>query len=245
MDEAAPEPAMPGAFPQTRWTRVLALHSDDADAAQQALSELCETYWLPVYSYFRRQGKQVGDAQDLAQGFFEQLIKRGDFARADAETGRLRNYLLAAAKNFFISEVRREKRQKRGGGALTFSLDADDAEGFYAREAMDDLTPEKLYERQWAVVTLDKVRSALAAEYEGRGRAEAFGVMGRYLSWNDGEQPYSEAAVEAGMSETAFRAAVSRMRKRYRTLLREHIADTLLDGDDIDEEIRHLVMALG
>jgi len=238
------DPVSPGAFPQTRWTRVQALHSSDPDAAHRALSELCEIYWLPVYSFFRRKGKSGDDAKDLVQGLFERLITREGFAKAKKESGRLRNYLLTAAKNHLISTVRHESREKRGGGAFTFSLDARDAEGFHVREAFEDLTPEKIYDRQWAVVTLDKVRGALAEEYGERGRADAFAVFGRYLTPNEEGNPYSEAAEELGVSVVAFRASVSRMRKRYRELLREYISDTLLENEDVDEEIRHLVMAL-
>jgi len=223
----------------------MALQSTDQDAAQRALSDLCEIYWMPVYSFFRRQGRTSDDAKDLVQGFFEQLITRKDFERADSERGKLRSYLLTAAKNFLISSVRRDSRAKRGGGAFVFSLDADQGEDFHTREVVEDLAPDKLYERQWAVVTLDKVRGVLAEEYAGRGRGEVFEVMGRYLSGTDGEAPYAEAAQEAEMSEEALRAGISRMRKRYRALLREHIGDTLMEGEDVDDEIRHLVTALG
>ncbi|MEZ5329183.1 MAG: sigma factor [Verrucomicrobiales bacterium] len=233
-----------GAFPETRWTLVVALRSTDEDQARQALSELCGLYWVPLYSYFRQQGRAPEDAQDLTQGLFEQLISRRDLLRADSNKGRLRTFLLAAAKNLLTSEYRRETRQKRGGTAIPASLDAEDPESHYLRaRAFDDLTPEKLFERQWATVTLESVRSSLAEEYASRGRARQFAVLERFLSWNESNTPYREAAVEAGLSEEAFRAAVVRMRKRYRLLLRDKIADTLCEGEDVDAEIGELFAA--
>lgn len=240
------QPAGMGAFPQTRWTRVVALHSTDEGLARQALSDLCSLYWPPLYSYFRRQGRGPEDAEDLTQGLFEQLISRQNLLQADADKGRLRTFLLAMAKNFLISRHRWETRKKRGGKTTLASLDAEDPESCYSRAcALDDLTPEKLFDRQWATVTLDSVGASLAEEYASRGRAREFAVFKRFLSWNDSKTPYAEAAAEAGLSEQAFRAAVVRMRKRYRLLLREKIADTLCDGEDIDAEIRDLFAAFG
>lgn len=236
----------PGAFPQTRWTRVVALRSADKEQARQALSELCSLYWTPLYSYFRRQGRDPEDAKDLTQGLFHQLISRENLLNADADKGRLRTFLLTTAKHFLINQHRRETRQKRGGKAISVSLDAEDPESYYARAStLDDLTPEKLFDRQWATVTLESVRATLAQEYASRGRAPQFAVLEQFLSWNESSTPYSEAALEAGLSEEAFRAAIVRMRKRYRLLLREKIADTVYDGEDIDGEIRHLFAAFG
>ena len=239
-------PAGTGAFPETRWTRVVALQSDDEDSSREALSELCHLYWPPLYSYFRRHGREPADAQDLTQGLFEQLISRESLRRADVQKGKLRTFLLAAANNYLISQHRRETRQKRGGDTIAVSLDAEEAESFHVRAgAFDDLTPEKLFDRQWATVTLDSVRAALAREYASRGREKHFAVFQQFLSWNESDSPYREAAVEAGLSEEALRVAVVRMRKRFRILLRESIADTLYQGEDIDGEIRHLFAAFG
>ncbi len=246
-DDPKPEPpeVPSGSFPMTRWTRVQALRSDDPGAAQRALGELCETYWLPIYSYFRRQGRTSEDAKDLCQGFFERLITNEGFSRAEQGAGKLRSYLLTSARNHLIGTVRKERREKRGGGAYVFSLDADEAEGFHQREMAEDLAPDKLFERQWAVVTLERVRGELAKEYAARGRGEVFDLLSPYLAGGDGEPPYAEVATRAGINETAVRASVSRMRKRYRVLLREHIADTLDEGEDVDGEIRYLAAALG
>ena len=239
-------PAHAGAFPQTRWTRVVALRSGDEEQAQQALAELCTLYWPPLYSYFRRQGRAPEDAQDLTQGLFQQLISHDNLLKVEAEKGKLRTFLLAAAKNFLISQHRKENRLKRGGDNIPISLDGEDPESYYARAcAFDDLTPEKMFDRQWATVTLDSVRVSLAQEYANRGRGKQFAVFEQFLSWNESKKPYPEAAPEAGLSEQAFRAAIMRMRKRYRLLLRERIADTVCEGEDIDSEIRHLFAAFG
>lgn len=236
----------PGAFPQTRWTRVVALRSADEGQARQALSELCGLYWAPLYCYFRRQGRGPEDAKDLTQGLFQQLISKENLLHVDAGKGRLRTFLLAAAKNFLISQHRWETRQKRGGNTISASLDGGEPESFYARAgAFDDLSPEKLFDRHWATVTLESVRVALAQEYASRGRAEQFAVFEQFLSWNESKTPYPVAAAEVGLSEDAFRAAIIRMRRRYRLLLRETIADTICNGEDVDGEIRHLFAAFG
>jgi RNA polymerase sigma-70 factor (ECF subfamily) len=224
---------------------VVALHSEDPRQAARALSELCETYWPPLYSYFRRAGRSVEDAKDLTQGVFEQVVAREDLLRADSEKGKLRSFLLTVAKRHLIGVIRRETSLKRGGMENSFSLDAAEAESRHGHQAYDDLTPEKLFDRQWAAVTLEEVQSTLANEYESRGRSEQFELFRRYLSWNEqGEQPYADASQQAGLTEPAFRAAISRMRKRFRTLLRDRIADTLLDPSEVDGEIRHLFLAL-
>ena len=247
MDEESTSPPefSSGEFPPTRWTRVVALQADAPGQAEKALADLCNIYWLPIYSYFRRVGRTSDDAQDLTQGLFEQMIRRGDLAKADEEKGKLRSFLLTMAKRHLVGTIRHDTTAKRGGAESPLSFDVDNAEALHADQALNDITPDKVFDRQWAAVTLEQTRNQLASEYTNRGRAKQYEVMSRYLSWNENaEQPYSEASKEAGLSEEAFRAAVSRMRKRFQALLREQIADTLLEGDDIDGEIRYLFSAL-
>lgn len=225
---------------------MIALQADDPDQSGKALEELCEIYWLPIYSYFRRVGRTSEDAKDLTQSLFEQMIRRGDLAKADEDKGKLRSFLLTMGKRHLVGKIRHDTSAKRGGAEYTLSLDVDDAEVLHADPALSDITPERMFDRQWATVTLEQARSQLGKEYAARGREGQYEVLSRYLSWNENpEQPYAEASREAGLSEQAFRAAVVRMRKRFQSLLREQIADTLLEGDDIDGEIRYLFSALG
>lgn len=234
-----------GAFPPTRWTRVVNLQSNDPDLAEKALAELCESYWLPIYSYFRRSNKSTEDAKDLTQSLFEQIIARKDILTADAEKGRLRTFFLTLAQRHLIGELRRQQAAKRGGGFLVFSVDEEEAENRHRDLAIDDSSPEKIFDRQWATITIEAVKDALAREYASRDRAAQFEVFSRYLSWNESsEVSYAEASKEAGLAESAFRAAIVRMRKRFRILLREQVADTLLDSSRVDDELQSLFLAL-
>jgi RNA polymerase sigma-70 factor (ECF subfamily) len=235
----------PGAFPQTRWTRVLALQATDPEQSRKALEDLCEIYWLPIYSYYRRSGRNSEDAKDLTQSLFEQMIRRGDFAKADEEKGKMRSFLLTMAKRHLVAKIRHDTTERRGGSNYTLSLDVESAELLHAVQSLSDLSPDKMFDRQWAAVTLEQARTSLAKEYAGRGRKQQYEVLRSYLSWNENpDVPYAEASQRAGLTEQAFRAAVSRMRKRFQALLRDQIADTVLEGDDVDIEIRYLFTAL-
>lgn len=221
------------------------LHSNNPELAQSALAELCESYWLPIYSYFRRNNQAPDDAKDLTQSLFAEIISHDDFLKADASKGKLRTFLLTLAKRHLIGTIRHNQAQKRGGSELVFSLDQRDPETNYQLHAIDELTPEKLFDRQWAQTLLDSTRKILQTEYMNRDRGVRFTILSRYLSWNESDQPsYEEASKEAGMGEDAFRAAISRMRKRYRSLLREQVADTLLDPTVVDDELHSLFQAL-
>lgn len=246
MSESQPEDFVaPEAFPNTRWTRVVDLHSENPALAQSALADLCETYWLPLYSYFRRNNQQPDDARDLTQSLFAEIISHDDLLKADSSKGKMRTFLLTLAKRHLIGTIRHNNAQKRGGSDLTFSLDEQDPETNYQREAIDNITPEKLFDRQWAQSLLNATRKALQHEYEKRDHGERFAIMARYLSWNESSEPnYQQSSEEAGLSEEAFRAAISRMRKRYRTLLREQVADTLFDPSNVDDELQSLFEAL-
>ena len=233
------------AFPTTRWTRVMSLRGDDEDAAQEAMAEICRIYWYPIYAFIRHRGNSAHDAEDLTQGFFSHIIEKKQLDRADRERGKLRSFLLLVAKSYMSDEYKKSSAQKRGGGIADISIDAEEAERRYSVEPVDSLTPEKLFERHWALSLLDQVTASLKQEYVSRNKGAQFEVLSRYLSWNSGEASYKEAAAEAELSEEAMRAAVSRMRKRYRVLLRDTIADTInTEEDDVDEEIRALLACI-
>jgi RNA polymerase sigma-70 factor (ECF subfamily) len=212
--------------------------------SDEALASLCRTYWYPLYAFARRQGYKSDDAADLTQGFFARFLERNHVAAARRERGRFRSYLLACMKHYLANEWDRARAQKRGGGKSTFSIDAMLAEERYGLEPGHDLTPEKLFDRRWALTVLDGVLGDLKKDFEAKGKRHVFEQLKPYIT-NDGDADQRRQAAESlQMTDGAFNVALHRLRKRYRTLLRKHIADTVGEEKDVDEEIRDLFSAL-
>ncbi len=223
----------PDFFATTRWTMVMTA----GESGGAALGELCAAYWFPVYAYVRRRGHSKEDAEDLTQGFFADLLARGDIADLRRENGKFRAFLLAAMKHFMSNEHDKHRREKRGGGALHLSLDWQQADARF-RLADESLSPDAAYDREWATALLERVLVAMESEADDR-----FPHLKPYLSLDRERIPYSAAAAELGLDEGAVRVAVHRLRKRYRLLLREEIARTLTGPDLVDEELRALMNA--
>lgn len=241
---AMPEFTHAHQFPSTRWTIVGQAAGNDQAIRRKALTELCELYWPPVYAFIRSKGNSPHDAEDLAQGFFAQLLTREDLAHTDASKGKLRTFLLRAAKNYMSNEWKKANRQKRGGGKVLLSLDAGEGETLYrAPEPRDDLTPDRVFERQWVLTLLKHVLSQLERRYEKDGKAPLFEALKPTLTPGAPMPPYAEVAAALEMSEAALKVAVHRLRQRYGVLLKECIADTLGPGEDPDEELSSLMTA--
>lgn len=235
------------AFPTTHWSRVVSA-GDAADSrAVEALAELCRAYWYPLYAFIRRKGYDPDAALDLTQDYFARLLERPVLAAADRRKGRFRAFLRTDCA-FFLSHRREaDAAQKRGGGAAPLSIDARDAEGRYLREPTDDrLGPDRLFDRSWALELLDTTLALLAREQAELGQADRFDALKDVLG-GDRSVPFAKLADRLGTTEAALQAAASRLRKRYRVLLREQIAATLCDPSDeaIDAEIRDLFACLG
>jgi RNA polymerase sigma-70 factor (ECF subfamily) len=234
----------PPSFATTHWSLIIAAQGDDSIPAGAALASLCETYWYPLYAFVRRRGHASHDAQDLTQAFFEKLLEKnylGDVAR---ERGKFRSFLLASLKHFLANEWHRSRAAKRGGGCPLISLDDDDAEKRYLREPADSMTAERLFERRWAMTVLDQVMARLREAMLADGKAELFDVLKNHLSGGGEILPFAEAGERLGISEGAARVAAHRLKKRYRELLREEIAQTVGSPAEIDDEIRYLVRVL-
>jgi RNA polymerase sigma-70 factor (ECF subfamily) len=231
-------------FLTTRWSVVLAARGDTSPEARTALETLCHTYWYPLYAYLRRMGQPPHDAEDLVQEFFARLLEKDWLLAADPEKGRFRTFLLVALKRFAAREWARTLAQKRGGAVTHVPLDTADAERRYAGEPVDSLAADDIYERRWAMTLLDQALENLATEYARAGKPEEFACLKRWLTADRGSIPYPELAVELGSSEGAMRVAVHRLRKRFRQIFREAIAGTLAEGENVDEELRHLVAVL-
>lgn len=236
-------PAGPHPFQTTRWSVVrLAVGKDDAQA-RQAVAELCEAYWYPIYAYVRRSGKSPHDAEDLTQGFFARLLARDILAAANPDKGKLRTFLLTCARNFLSDEHARDMAGKRGAKLLT-SFDAAAAEGRYVKEPADDLTPDRLFQRRWAITVLDFSLQTLAAEFSAQGKAELFAAMRPFLGFGtEPERRYEEVATTLGMALGTVKSHVFRLRQRWREILFEHVAATLADPtpEEIKAELAELL----
>ncbi len=206
----------------------------------EALATLCGIYWFPLYAYVRRQGHSADDAQDLTQEFFVRLLDKQTLQVADRGRGRFRSFLLASMKNFLANEWRRDTAQKRGGERSVISLDFDDGENRYRLEPAHDETPDKIFERQWALTLLEQALTKLRAEFNAKGKLDLFDRLKMSLGGKESVVSYRELGAKLGMSEAAVKVAVHRMRRRYRLLLRDEIQQTIGATEDVDEELRRL-----
>ena len=238
---------LPGAgqFATTHWSVVMAAGRPKSASYQQALETLCKTYWFPLYAYLRRQGYDSHQAEDYTQAFFAGLLARGGLRLADPKRGKFRSFLLTSLKHFLSNERARARAKKRGGGRKVLSLDFQNAESQYALEPRDELSPEKLFERSWALTVLARTMARLQAEAVSTNKQKLFDHLKGYLTAEKSSVPYRDVASELDMTEGAVRVTIHRLRRRYRELLRDEIAQTVTSDDQIDEEIRDLFAALG
>lgn len=222
---------------------MLAAGRNDTTRAHDALAKLCQTYWYPLYAYVRQRGYSPHDAQDLTQEFFARLVEKNTLGAITREKGKFRSFLLTALNHFLVDEWKKARAQKRGGGQVV-SLDAQDAETRFGREPVDALTPEKLFEQNWALALLDTVYQQLQREYESEGKGALFGELKSCLTGARSSVPYAELAVRLGMAENTVKTSVHRMRWRYRELLRAEVANTVARPGEVEEELRCLFRAL-
>ncbi len=246
MSEPEPKPGSSAAadFAATRWTLVLsAARGSQTPRAAAAMAELCRIYWYPLYAFIRRRGHPVHEAEDLTQEFFARLLDKHFLAAADREKGRFRTFLLMAAKRFLANEHDHAQARKRGGGRRILPLQGVEPEARYHQEPADNLTPERLFEQQWALTLLDQVLSRLQAEMTAAGKAALFESMKGHLA-GGGDESYAATAARLGMSAGAVKVAVHRLRRRYREFLQEEISHTVAGPEEIEEEIRYLFTCL-
>jgi DNA-directed RNA polymerase specialized sigma24 family protein len=240
---SSPESRADGSFQSTLWSQVRIAGRSEVSGSRQALEELCRAYWQPIYAFLRRCGHGRDNAKDLTQGFFVYLLERGLLQKADAEKGRFRSFLLGSLKFFVSNEQARERALKRGGGAKFLPLDVEPAEQAASWEPATTLTPERLFERKWAMAVIGQAVERLAEEYRRAGMEEQFEVLQPYLT-GDPDGPLPELAVRLGKTHGATRLLMLRLRNRFRRLIRAVIADTVSDVDQIESELRYLEEAL-
>jgi DNA-directed RNA polymerase specialized sigma24 family protein len=229
-----------GRFETTEWSIVLAAADRRSPRGEEALAALCGQYWYPVYAYVRRQGYPVEEARDLTQGFFTRLLEKEYLRQVDRERGRFRSFLLASCRHFLSNERDRRRAAKRGGGQRVLSIDAQQAEDRFRIEPSHDLTPEKEFFQCWALALLEQVLASLRREMAAKDKVELFDRLKGFLVGEDSTEGYAQAARELATSQGAVRVAVHRLRRLYRQRLREEIARTVQDPEDVEEEMRFL-----
>jgi RNA polymerase sigma-70 factor (ECF subfamily) len=235
---------VPDQFRTTHWTLIVAAQDRGSPEARAALAALCEAYWYPLYAFIRRQGHSTEQAQDLTQEFFARLLERHYLDVVDRERGKFRSFLLACCKHFLANEHDRANALKRGGGVAIRSLDCRAAEGRYRQEPAHALTPEKLFERRWALVLLQSVFVRLRKEHEQAGKLALFEQLKPFLAGDGRVSRYSQAAAALRLSSGAVKVAVHRLRRRYRELVYEEIGRTVDNPTLVEAEIRDLFAAL-
>jgi RNA polymerase sigma factor (sigma-70 family) len=232
-------PAQKHWFTTTHWSVVLAATDPTDTSARTAMEELCNRYWYPLFAYIRRQGTDATEAEDLTQGFFEHLLQRERLAQANQSRGKFRTFLLAALQNYLNDQRDRSRRVKRGGRATIVSWDAQEAEQRYRLEPVDNVTPEVMFDRRWAVTTLARVRQRVREEFHANGKGDLYDLL---HSHSEGENlSYEEIARRLETTDSAVKSAAHRLRMRLRDLLWEEVAQTVSTPDELEQELRNLV----
>jgi len=231
-------------FATTRWSVVRAAGRRSSPDSRQALQTLCETYWYPLYAYVRRRVVDINDAQDLTQAFFAELLGKNYVGSATAERGRFRSFLLTAFKHFLSKEWERAKAQKRGGGKPPIPLDFESANSRYLIEPHRGLTAEQIYDREWAVALLGRIMQRLESESVQSAKSRQFEELKGFLIGEHPGATYSNVASKLGMTEAAVKMVAHRMRRRYRELLREEIAETVAGPEEVEDELLKLFATL-
>lgn len=232
----------PGRFATTRWSVVNAAGArTEDDRASAALAELCEIYWPPLYGYLRRRGYGADDAQDLTQGFFAHLLETHAIRSADRGRGRFRAFLSTALKRYVINEYERGTAARRGGRHVHFALDFAEAERAYITDHREEETPDRLFDRKWAAIVLQRALQRLRDEYDAAGKGGLASALLPYLTDSTGLPRYRSVAEDLGLSEGAVKVAVHRLRQRYGAILRAEVAETVMGEQEVEAEMRELL----
>lgn len=243
---ARAESPSPRAFTTTHWSLVARAGTSATADSREALETLCQTYWYPLYAFARRAGWPAGAAEDATQGFFEHLLATDMIGKADRARGKFRTFLLSSFRNFLAHEHARATARKRGGGREIVPVEAMlRAEDRLTEEPACHDSPEALFDRHWALGTIDAAFTSLRNEYQALGKAELFDSLKAVLWGEAPGLPYAQLARQHGLSEGAVKMSALRLRRRVREALHAEVAKTLLDPTDVESELQHLLAALG
>ena len=229
-----------GCFATTHWSVVLAAGGDSPEGAA-ALEQLCRTYWYPLYAYVRRTGRSPHDAQDLTQAFFAEVLRKEYFRAADRGRGKFRSFLLTALRHFMAHEWEKARAAKRGGGVVPLCWDEQGAEQRYHQEPGNENTPEQAYDRSWALGVFEQSLTRLRQELADAGKAFQFEHLKKYLMQEPAPGDYGALGPILGLSPNALAVAVHRLRQSYAMLVRQAVAETVAQQDQVEEELRYLI----
>ena len=227
-------------FASTHWSIVAQSAQTDVPEAANALAQLCETYWAPIYSFIRRRGYAPSDAEDLTQSFFAYFLRTKAYSRTDRLHGKFRSFLLASVKNFLADNWDREQAIRRGGGYRFVSLDQGTAESFYDVASASDSTAEHLFELRWVKSLTAGALDSLRQELHAEGKARLFEQLKNFLTGGNVLPSYDEASAQTGLPRATVKTHVHRLRQRYREIVRREVARTVSSPHEIDEELRYL-----
>ena len=227
-------------FTTTHWSVIAQSALTDLAEATNALAQLCERYWPPIYSFIRRRGYAPSDAQDLTQSFFAYFLRTKVYARADPVHGRFRSFLLASVKNFLANDWDREQALKRGGDYQFVSLNSETAEAFYDAASALDSTAEHLFDLRWATTVTTGALNSLRQELEAEGKVKLFEQLSSFLTGGSVIPSYDEVSARTGLPRATVKTHVHRLRLRYREIVRGQVARTVSSPDEIEEELRYL-----
>ncbi|TWT42794.1 hypothetical protein KOR42_46490 [Thalassoglobus neptunius] len=231
-------------FQSTQWSEVINAGRNSSPESRQALESLCRVYWFPLYAYARRRVPTVDEAQDVTQAFFADFLEKNSVASARPERGKFRAFLLASFKNFLSKYWEKKRTLKRGGGQTVLSLNFELADSQLRIEPTGGLTPDQLYDQQWVIALLGQILNRLKDEAEQNGKSDQFRELKGFIVGDHQESTYAQVAERLDMTEAAAKKSASRMRKRYRELLREEIARTVLGPEEVEDEIHNLFAVL-
>lgn len=235
----------PRRFATTRWSLVLQARNERGTVQHSpALADLCHVYYFPIYAYLRKQSRSAEAALDLTQEFFLELLDGSLLDAVAPERGRFRAFLLAAARNFFLNAVDREKTIKRGGGRRMIPLDPEELESRYRSQVSDTQTPDREFDRQWALTVLETALIRLEQSAIETGKQQQFDVLRNALTMDRDCFDYDQSARTMGLQPDHVRTLVHRLRKQYRQILRLTIAETLSSADEVEAELQELFSAL-
>ena len=231
-------------FTTTHWSVILTARTTGSPDAAAAMEKLCQAYWYPLYAYVRRRGHEPEDARDLTQSYFLRLLENDYVAQADPAKGKFRSFLLVTLNHFLSDARERERAIKRGGGRTIVSLDAMDAEERFRCEPRDSTTPERLFERRWAMTLLDRAARRVREEFVEAGKEDVFNVLQVFQPGEQTALSYAEAAARLGLGEAAVKTLIHRLRRRHRELVREEVAQTVSSTQEVEEELRQMIAVL-
>jgi len=244
-EHQVPPPLTNQRFVTTHWSVVLASKASDARDADEALEQLCRTYWGALYGYIRRAGHPPADAADLTQAFFARFLEKEFIQDVDRQKGKFRSFLLKTLNHFLADEWRHAHAEKRAGSHPAISINAEDWETRFGHELASDLTPEKLFERRWAMALFEQALARVREESVQAGKGAQFELLKDFLSSASSDGAYATVANQLSVNPGTVAVLVHRLRKRYGELVREEIAHTVSSPDEVEAELRHLLGVLG